>query len=101
MCEMIRPSLKLSESEIEPVETEILHRRFGRWGGELSAEAKQAGREGPLHKVNMALGRGNGSSRNRALSALVQHAKATFEQNICDTRLVAPISPSPQDLIHT
>lgn len=42
-----------------------------------------------------------GGSRNRAISALVQHAKATFDENTRDTRLVAPISPSPQDLIQT
>ncbi|CAM9430043.1 unnamed protein product [Pylaiella littoralis] len=40
-------------------------------------------------------------SRDRAISALVQHAKGIFEKNTCATRLVAPISPSPQDLIHT
>eukprot|EP00903_Cladosiphon_okamuranus_P010069 g9541.t2 len=42
-----------------------------------------------------------GESRNRAMSALVRHAKATFDENNRDTRLVAPISPSPEDLIQT
>lgn len=50
---------------------------------------------------DMAVDRDSGGCRNRAISALVQHAKATFEKNTCDTRLVAPISPSPEDLIHT
>lgn len=39
--------------------------------------------------------------RSRAISALVQHAKAVFEECTDETALVAPISPSPAELIQT
>lgn len=39
--------------------------------------------------------------RSRAISALVQHAKAVFEERTDETALVAPISPSPAELIQT
>lgn len=39
--------------------------------------------------------------RSRAISALVQHAKAVFEERTEETALVAPISPSPAELIQT
>lgn len=39
--------------------------------------------------------------RSRAISALVQHAKAVFEERTDETALVAPISPSPPELIQT
>ncbi|CAM9395550.1 unnamed protein product [Scytosiphon promiscuus] len=43
----------------------------------------------------------HGCSQKRAISALVKHAKATFVKNTDGTGLVAPISPSPQELIHS
>ncbi|CAM9683332.1 unnamed protein product, partial [Hapterophycus canaliculatus] len=41
------------------------------------------------------------SSRKRAISALVKQAKATFVENTSGTSLVAPISPSPEELIQS
>lgn len=38
-------------------------------------------------------------SRGRAISALVRHAKTTFEKSTEESNLVAPISPSPPELI--
>lgn len=38
-------------------------------------------------------------SRSRAVSALVKHAKKTFEKCTEETNLVAPTSPSPPELI--
>ncbi|CAM9805567.1 unnamed protein product [Ascophyllum nodosum] len=43
----------------------------------------------------------SGSKKSRALSALVQHARSTFREENEETKLVAPISPSPTEAVTT